>query len=186
MSFHVEQTLYHKLQWKLNKKENISLKKDTFKNVVCKIATTRWWMPLDQVFKATDGVECTSRGVEMAAICSNVGVLIGISVKFVRNDPLDSYSALVQTMAWHRTGTKPFLWPKHGLAYWRIYASLSLDQLMFYAVLLTRRDAVGNLYIDGDMALTWMLFYLLTKCLGRTCYKVWSTWLDHYRQVNMP
>ena len=64
---------------------------------------------MDQVFKATDGVECTSRGVEMAAICSNVGVLIGISVKFVRNDPIDSYSALVKTMAWHRTGTKPFL-----------------------------------------------------------------------------
>ena len=34
-------------------------------------------------------------------------VLIEISPKFVPKDPVDNKSALVQVMAWHRTGDKP-------------------------------------------------------------------------------
>ena len=34
-------------------------------------------------------------------------VLIGISLKFVPNGPVDNKPALVEVMAWHRPGDKP-------------------------------------------------------------------------------
>ena len=37
----------------------------------------------------------------------NGRILIKISVKFVPMSPIDNKLALVQVMAWHRTGTKP-------------------------------------------------------------------------------
>ena len=37
----------------------------------------------------------------------NVRISIKISLKFVPKGPTDNKSALVQVMAWHRTGAKP-------------------------------------------------------------------------------
>ena len=37
----------------------------------------------------------------------NVWISITISLKFVLKGPIDYKSALVQVMAWHRTGEKP-------------------------------------------------------------------------------
>ena len=37
----------------------------------------------------------------------NVRIFIQISLKFVPNGPIDNKSALVQVMAWRRTGDKP-------------------------------------------------------------------------------
>ena len=51
--------------------------------------------------------------------------------KFVPKGPIDDNLGLVQTIALHRTGNKPFIWTNKGLAivYWCIYASLGLDEL---------------------------------------------------------
>ena len=38
-------------------------------------------------------------------------ILIQISLKFVLNIPIDSKSAMVQVMAWRRTGDKPLTEP---------------------------------------------------------------------------
>ena len=37
----------------------------------------------------------------------SVGISITISLKFIPKGPIDCKSALVQVMAWHRTGEKP-------------------------------------------------------------------------------
>ena len=41
----------------------------------------------------------------------NVRFSIKIALKFVPNGPIDNKSALVQVMAWHLTGDKPFPGP---------------------------------------------------------------------------
>ena len=41
----------------------------------------------------------------------NVSILIQISLKFVPECPIDNKSALVQVMAWRRTGDKPLSEP---------------------------------------------------------------------------
>ena len=48
----------------------------------------------------------------------------------VRKDFIDNNTALVQIMAWHRSGDKPYSWTNGGLVYWGIYASLGLNGLM--------------------------------------------------------
>ena len=50
-------------------------------------------------------------------------ISIQISWKFVPEGPIDNKSALVQVMAWHRTGNKPFI-TKADLVHQRIYAAL--------------------------------------------------------------
>ena len=37
----------------------------------------------------------------------NCGILMKISLKFVPHDPIKNIPALVQIMAWHRSGNKP-------------------------------------------------------------------------------
>ena len=41
----------------------------------------------------------------------NITILIQISLKFVPNGPIDNNPALVQVMAWRRTGDKPLSEP---------------------------------------------------------------------------
>ena len=58
----------------------------------------------------------------------NFRISIKISPKFVPNDPADNKSALVQLMAWHRTGDKPLPEPmttQSRDAYMRRPASMS-------------------------------------------------------------
>ena len=60
----------------------------------------------------------------------NVGNLIEISLKFVPKSPINNIPALVQIMAWRRSGDKPSHYPNQWwLVYWRIYASLGLNEL---------------------------------------------------------
>ena len=51
-------------------------------------------------------------------------------LKFVPRDPIDNNTALVQIMAWRRTGDKPLSEPIMAKVNWRIYASLGLNELM--------------------------------------------------------
>ena len=53
-------------------------------------------------------------------------------MKFVPMDRIDSLSALVQIMAWRRSGDKPIIWPNDGLVYRRIYVSLDLNVVTVY------------------------------------------------------
>ena len=60
----------------------------------------------------------------------NVRISIKISLKFVPKGPIDNNPALVQIMAWRRSGDKPLSEPM--IVYWRIYASLGLNELTRY------------------------------------------------------
>ena len=58
-------------------------------------------------------------------ICSSIKIM---SVKFVPKRPIDNIPVLGQIMAWRRPGDKPLSEPI--LVYWRIYASLGLNDLL--------------------------------------------------------
>ena len=58
----------------------------------------------------------------------NLWILINISLKFVPRVPINNIPALVQIMAWRRQATSHYL-NQWWLVYWRIYASLGLNEL---------------------------------------------------------
>ena len=58
----------------------------------------------------------------------NCCILIKFSLKYVRKGPIDSNPALVEIMAWRRSGDKPYI-NQWWLVYRRIYASLGLNEL---------------------------------------------------------
>ena len=60
----------------------------------------------------------------------NVRSLIEISLKFVPKGPINNIPALVLIMAWRSPGDKPFL-HQWWLIHWRIFASLSLNELCY-------------------------------------------------------
>ena len=53
---------------------------------------------------------------------------VRVSLKFVLKGPIDNIPALVQIMAWRRSGTSHYL-NQWWLIRWRIYASLGLNEL---------------------------------------------------------
>ena len=55
----------------------------------------------------------------------NVWISIKISLKFVPKGPINSLPALVQIMAWCRSGSKPISSTNDGLVSWCINASLN-------------------------------------------------------------
>ena len=55
-------------------------------------------------------------------------ILIQISLKLVSGGPIDNKPALVQVTVWRRSATSHYL-NQWWLVYWRIYASLGLDEL---------------------------------------------------------
>ena len=59
----------------------------------------------------------------------NVWISLQISLKFVPKGPINSNPALVQIMAWRRQATSHYL-NQCWLVYWRIFASLGLNELM--------------------------------------------------------
>ena len=59
----------------------------------------------------------------------NVWILIKISLKFVFKGPINNIPALVQIMGWRQQATSHYL-NQWWLVYWRIYASLGLNELM--------------------------------------------------------
>ena len=58
----------------------------------------------------------------------NVIISIKFSLQFVPKGPINNIPVLVQIMAWRRPGNKP-LSEAVMLVYWRIYASLGLNEL---------------------------------------------------------
>ena len=58
----------------------------------------------------------------------NVRISIKISLKFVPKGPINNNPSVVQIMVWRRSGDKPYL-SQWWLVYWRIYASLGLNEL---------------------------------------------------------
>ena len=61
----------------------------------------------------------------------NIWISIKISLKLVPKGSINNIPALVQIMAWRRRGDNHFLnlW---WLVYWRIYASLGLNELIAF------------------------------------------------------
>ena len=76
----------------------------------------------DQLNKILD--QLTHWGRDKMPAILQVTLSIKISLKFVPKGPINNIPALVQIMAWHRSGDKPISEPK-WLVYWRIYASLN-------------------------------------------------------------
>ena len=57
-------------------------------------------------------------------------IFIRIYLKFVPRGLIDDKPALVQVMAWHRTGDKPLPVPMATqFIHWRLYAALGGDKL---------------------------------------------------------
>ena len=61
----------------------------------------------------------------------NVRISIKISLKFVAKSPMNNIPALVQIMAWRRSGDKPLSEPMM-VSFLRIYASFGLNELTKY------------------------------------------------------
>ena len=60
----------------------------------------------------------------------NCIILIKISLILSPKGSFDNIPELVQIMAWHRSGDlQAIIWIIDDLVYWRIYASLSLNEL---------------------------------------------------------
>ena len=59
----------------------------------------------------------------------NVWISNKFSMKFVTKGPINNIPAMVQTMAWRRSGDKPLSEPMMVSLYWRIYASLGINEL---------------------------------------------------------
>ena len=59
----------------------------------------------------------------------NCCILIKFSLKYVRKGPIDNNRALVQIMAWRRSGDKPLSEPMMISLPTHIYASLGLNEL---------------------------------------------------------
>ena len=93
---------------------------------------------------------------------------IQISLKLVPRSPIDNKSALVQVMAWRRTGDKPLPEPMMTPAvHWRIYAALGGDELR-----LTEHFALVN---------SSLLILLLGCYLFGTWRYLKQCWLIHNR-----
>ena len=63
----------------------------------------------------------------------NIYILIKISLEFVSKEPINTILALVQIMAWHRSGDKPLSEPM--IVYRCTFASLGLNELNPLALL---------------------------------------------------
>ena len=66
----------------------------------------------------------------------NVRIPIKMLLKFVPKGPINTIPSLVQIMAWRPPGNKPLSEPMmvSWLVYWRIYASLGLNELKHQAI----------------------------------------------------
>ena len=73
----------------------------------------------------------------------NAWILIKISLKFVPKGPVNNIPALVQIMAWHRSGDKHYL-NQWWLFYGCIYASLGLNEWMAWYWSMTKDPSYIN------------------------------------------
>ena len=73
---------------------------------------------------------------------SQVSINQEISLKFVAKVWMNNIPALVQIMVWRWWGDKPLSEPMMGLVYWRIYASLDLNELMDAWMHLTEQNHI--------------------------------------------
>ena len=69
----------------------------------------------------------------------NAWISLKITLKFVPKVRINNIPALVQIMAWRRPGDKPLSEPMMVLVYWRIYASLGLNELYNQCSTIIRR-----------------------------------------------
>ena len=75
-----------------------------------------------------DAISQTTFSIVIAIVIflnENVWIPIKLSLKCVPKGPINNIPALVQIMAWRRPGDLDQWW----LVYWRIYASLGLNEL---------------------------------------------------------
>ena len=93
----------------------------------------------------------------------NVWIPIRISLKFVPKGPINNMPALVQIMAWRRSGDKPLSGPM-WLDYRRIYASIGLNELILKTYM----------YINQLWTLITKILYMIFMYLTYYAYTVYN------------
>ena len=89
----------------------------------------------------------------------NHRIPIRISLKFVPKSPIDNKQALVQVMAWRRTGD--ITWTNADPIHWRIYAALGWDELIYStSTWRSRNDKLSQYYVKSynDVIITPRVF----------------------------
>ena len=71
---------------------------------------------------------------------------LGLYVTYLPDDTIISNPALVQVIIWHRTGRcQAIILTEEGLVYWRIHATIGLDEFMTG---INEQNCGGNIFID--------------------------------------
>ena len=111
----------------------------------------------------------------------NILISIKISLKFVLKHLIKHITSLVQIMAWRRPGDKPLSDP-WWLVYWRIYASLGLNELKSEWVFASQYNAC---WWPGDARSQGINQYMvLTRDIPGPRGKIWYSKF-HYSDVIM-
>ena len=71
----------------------------------------RWLYPINTLGPIQDGRHFADDIFTCIFVNENCSILVKFSLKYVRNGPIDNNRALVQIMAWRRSGDKPLSEP---------------------------------------------------------------------------
>ena len=94
----------------------------------------------------------------------NIWISLNISLKCVLKVPIDNIPALVQIMAWSRTGQSYYM-NQWCLVYWGIYSSLGLNELMYGRFIrqylhITVNCCLGSLLCDNvNILVGWLVSF---------------------------
>ena len=105
------------------------IKENALENINCRLtAILSWSLGVNTLRPRQNGRCFADDTFKCIFLNENVRISIKISLKFVPKGPINNNPALVQIMAWCRSDDKPLSEP-WWLVYWRIYASLGLNEL---------------------------------------------------------
>ena len=108
---------------------------------------TSWWDSLQELNTLTprqNGRHFTDDTFKRILLNENVRTSIKISLKFVPKGPINNIVALVQIMAWRRSGDKPLSESMMVSLLTHIYASLGLNELTVWPVWIEVTCHIGN------------------------------------------
>ena len=128
------------------------------------------WLDFYTLRPRQNGRHFTDNIFKCIFLIEKVWILLKISLKFVPKIQINNIPAMVQIMAWCRPGDKPLSGPMMVI-YWRIYASVSLNELKnnFALVVSTGTTYVGLYsqicHMIGADLLYWSPWVHVCQCL---------------------
>ena len=84
------------------------------------------WVDFNTLRPRQNGRRFADHTFKRIFLNENARISIKISLKYLSQGPINNNTALAQIMAWRRSGEKPLSEPM--IVYWRIYASLGLNE----------------------------------------------------------